>query len=82
MHTDPKPRRRLLPQPSRRVRPADKKHPARYSGLVGIRLGVLANPLPIGPPRKNDVPCASGVTAPSVVGLKSLKCSNTLNSML
>ena len=80
MHTDPKPRRPPLPQPSRRVRPADKKHPARYSGLVGIRLGVLANPLPIGPPRKNDIPF--GVTAPSVVGLKSLRCSNTLNSML
>src|SRR6516225_6407264 len=37
---------------------------------------------PIGPPRKNDVPCASGVTGPSVVGgLQSLKYSKTLNSM-
>src|SRR2546426_7853208 len=33
------------------------------------------------PPRKNRVPCSSGVRGPSDVRSKPLKCSNTLNSM-
>jgi len=37
---------------------------------------------PIGLPRKNDIPCAWVATGLSVVGLKSLKRSNTLNSTL